>query len=103
METTLSDAFRVLSRRQDARWAPETRISGLGRQPAYDLLPWARREAPPAFALWQVASVPHPDDVGAEPEPAQDASAAAAEASATPENDEQAQANSKFAAIYLMN
>lgn len=99
METILSDAFRVLSRRQDARWAPETRISGLGQQPAYDVLPWARREAPPAFALWQVASVPHPDDVGAEPDPAQDASAAAAEASATPENDEQAQANSKFAEL----
>ncbi|MGA1060285.1 MAG: FliH/SctL family protein [Burkholderiaceae bacterium] len=95
----MSDAFRVLSRRQDARWAPETRISGLGQQPAYDVLPWARREAPPAFALWQVASVPHPDDVGAEPDLAQVASAAAAEASATPETDEQVQANSKFAEL----
>ena len=96
VETTLSDAFRVLSRRQDARWAPETRISGLGQQPAYDVLPWARREAPPAFALWQVASMPHPDDEGAEPDSAENPPAASVEASDAPETDDQLQANTKF-------
>ena len=96
VETTLSDAFRVLSRRQDARWAPETRISGLGQQPAYDVLPWARREAPPAFALWQVASTPHPGDEGAEPDSAENPPAASVEASDAPETDDQLQANTKF-------
>lgn len=96
VETTLSDAFRVLSRRQDARWAPETRISGLGQQPAYDVLPWARREAPPAFALWQVASMPHPDDEGAEPDSGENPPAASVEASDAPETDDQLQANTKF-------
>lgn len=92
----MSDAFRVLSRRQDARWAPETRISGLGQQPAYDVLPWARREAPPAFALWQVASTPHPGDEGAEPDSAENPPAASVEASDAPETDDQLQANTKF-------
>ena len=96
VETTLSDAFRVLSRRQDARWAPETRISGLGQQPAYDVLPWARREAPPAFALWQVASTPHPGDEGAEPDSAENPPAASVEASDAPDTDDQLQANTKF-------
>ena len=96
VETILSDAFRVLSRRQDARWAPETRISGLGQQPAYDVLPWARREAPPAFALWQVASTPHPGDEGAEPDSAENPPAASVEASDAPETDDQLQANTKF-------
>ena len=92
----MSDAFRVLSRRQDARWAPETRISGLGQQPAYDVLPWARREAPPAFALWQVASTPHPGDEGAEPDSAENPPAASVEASDAPDTDDQLQANTKF-------
>ena len=92
----MSDAFRVLSRRQDACWAPETRISGLGQQPAYDVLPWARREAPPAFALWQVASTPHPGDEGAEPDSAENPPAASVEASDAPETDDQLQANTKF-------
>ena len=58
VETTLSDAFRVLSSRQGASWQRETHPAGQRQAEAYDVLPWARQQAPTPFALWRVATVP---------------------------------------------
>lgn len=58
VETTLSDAFRVLSSRQGASWQRETQPAGQRQAATYDVLPWARQQAPTPFALWRVATVP---------------------------------------------
>ena len=58
VETTLSDAFRVLSSRQGASWQRETHPAGQRQAETYDVLPWARQQAPTPFALWRVATVP---------------------------------------------
>jgi flagellar biosynthesis/type III secretory pathway protein FliH len=65
-ETTLSDAFRVLSSRQGASWQRQTQPAGQRRAATYDVLPWAKQEAPAPFALWRVAVVPGLTDGGSD-------------------------------------
>ncbi len=54
----MSDAFRVLSSRQGASWQRQTQPAGQRQAATYDVLPWAKQEAPAPFALWRVAAVP---------------------------------------------